>query len=98
MLASDFRMADKMPPVVTRQIWRSLEVVGHSADERHVPGDSSHPDRRSSRPDCRATVALASGLIAQRAGQPALARAGFAGDDQMTVLADPAAGEQIADE
>src|SRR5208282_3363912 len=42
-------------------------------------------------------IALAGGLIAQSTAKPTLAGTGFAGNDQMAVLADPAASEQIAD-
>ena len=42
-------------------------------------------------------VALAAGLLGERAGDEGLADAGRSGDDDVVVLLDPAAGRELAD-
>ena len=43
-------------------------------------------------------VAVAAGLLRKRAGQPRLADAAWAGDEQIAVLGDPAAGGELLEQ
>ena len=83
-------------PVVQNQDAGSGHLSHQAAHAIAEPGDSEVIEQpRQAR--VQHAVPLAGGLIAQRTGNPTFARPGFPGQDQMAMLADPAAGEQIAD-
>ena len=83
-------------PIVQNQDADSADLAHQPAHAIAEPGDGEIIEQpRQTR--VQHAVPLAGGLIAQRTGNPAFARPGFPGHDQMAVFADPAAGEQIAD-